>query len=389
MKQHLTGVPVERVSMDIMGPLPKSDSDNKYILLICDYFTKWIEAVALPNQEAKTVADAFVKEFVCRFGVPRRLFTDQGTNLQSALFKEVCKLLEIDQERTTPYHPQSDGLVERMNRSLEAMLSMFVSPSQRDWDHYLPFLMMAYRSAMQETTGYSPNMMMMGREAELPVDLVMGRPEEEERVHCETEYVENLSKKLETVHDFARVNIKLSSDRQKKYYDHKAQLKQFHQGDAVWLHNPARKKGISPKLTRQWEGPYTVITRLSDVTYRIQLSARSKPKIVHFNRLKEYQGADKPVWFNKEVDTPQKQVEIAVDLDEKDETENLNVDSDETILYDVPDLDETVIYKVPEQVGKPPVINKGGDVKAGGDEATSLGMRRSKRTRKVPARYMD
>ena len=162
---------MERVSLDIMGPLPISDQDNKFILLICDYFTKWVEAVAIPNQEAKTIADAFVKEFVCRYGVPRRLFSDQGSNLQSTLFREVCRTLEIDQDRTTPYHPQSDGLVERMNRSLEAMLSMFISPTQRDWDQYLPFLMMAYRSAVQESTGYSPSMMMLGREAELPNSL--------------------------------------------------------------------------------------------------------------------------------------------------------------------------------------------------------------------------
>ena len=272
----------------------------------------------------------------------------------------MCKLLDIDQERTTPYHPQSDGLVERMNRSLEAMLSMFVSPRQTDWDHYLPFLMMAYRSAVQETTGYSPNMLMLGREAELPVDLLMGRPENEEEIHCMTEYVEALAEKLETVHDLARENIQLSSNRQKKYYDHKAQLKQFNQGEAVWLHNPARKKGISPKLTRQWEGPYTVVTRLSDVTYRIQLSARSKPKIVHFNKLKLYVGWDKPTWFNKEVDIPQNPVEVEI-IDENEEENQNFIDLDETVLYDVPDL------------GQAPYANKErGDDREGEEDETIM-----------------
>ena len=94
MQQHNTGVTMERVSMDILGPLPKSNSENKFILLVCDYFTKWVEAFPIPNQEAKTVAERFVKEFVCRYGVPRRIFTDQGSNFQSELFKEVCELLE-------------------------------------------------------------------------------------------------------------------------------------------------------------------------------------------------------------------------------------------------------------------------------------------------------
>jgi hypothetical protein len=154
MQQHLTGSPLERVSMDVLGPLAKSNDNNKFILLVCDYFTKWVEAFPMPNQEAKTVADLFVKEFICRYGVPRKLFTDQGTNFQLKLLNEVCKLLDIDKGRTTPYHPQSDGLVERMNRTVEAMLSMFTAPGQRDWDFFLPYVMMAYRSAVQSTTAW-------------------------------------------------------------------------------------------------------------------------------------------------------------------------------------------------------------------------------------------
>ena len=106
MQQHLTGAPMERVSMDVLGPLPRSAGKNRFILLICDYFTKWVEAFPLPDQEARTVANKFVKEFVCRYGTPRKLFTDQGTNFQSQLLREVCELLDIDKSRTTPYHPQ-------------------------------------------------------------------------------------------------------------------------------------------------------------------------------------------------------------------------------------------------------------------------------------------
>jgi hypothetical protein len=219
MQQHLTGVPLERVSLDVMGPLPKSDKDNKFVLLICDYFTKWVEAYPIPNQEACTIADKFVKEFVCRFGVPRRLITDQGTNFQSRLFNEVCMLLDIDKNRTTPYHPQSDGLVERMNRTVEAMLSMFVSPGQRDWDDFLPYIMMAYRSAVQETTGYSPNKMMLGRETELPVDLMVGLPDGELPKQSEVDYVNEMNDKLGVVYDLARNKIMLKSAQQKRNYD--------------------------------------------------------------------------------------------------------------------------------------------------------------------------
>ena len=105
--------PLERVAMDILGPLPPTRQGNRYILVIMDYFTKWPEAFALPNQEAEVVARAFVEGFACRYGIPQELHTDQGRNFESRLLKEVCRLLEIRKTRTTPLRPQSDGMVER------------------------------------------------------------------------------------------------------------------------------------------------------------------------------------------------------------------------------------------------------------------------------------
>jgi hypothetical protein len=337
MQQHLTGVPMERVSLDVMGPLPKSGSDNRYILLICDYFTKWVEAYPIPNQEARTVADRFVKEFVCHFGVPRHLFTDQGSNFQSMLFNEVCELLDIEKDRTTPYHPQSDGFVERMNRTLEAMISMFVSPNQRDWDEILPYVMMAYRSAIQETTGFSPNLMMLGREVELPVDLMTGPPEVPRKSNVE--YVNDMLDNLGEVHNVARNHIKLKNAAQKRNYDLRAKGKRYNRGDFVWMHNPARKVGISPKLVRSWEGPFLVIKRLSDVTYRVQKGPRAKYKVVHFDRLKPYVGQNAISWLK---DSPTNSMEeiTSPDCPETNEMDP-EVLCEETVVYDP---DATVVY---------------------------------------------
>ena len=117
------GFPGERLAMDVVGPFPKSDQGNKYVLIISDYFTRWTEAYPIPNQEAVTIAETLVMEYICRYGVPQYLHTDQGRNFESKLIKEVCELLGINKTRTSPYHPQSDGMVERFNRTLEAMLS--------------------------------------------------------------------------------------------------------------------------------------------------------------------------------------------------------------------------------------------------------------------------
>ena len=103
---------MERIALDILGPLPESKNGNRYILVMCDLFTKWTEAYPLPDQEAQTVAKAFVDCFVSRFGTPLQLHSDQGTNFQSKLFHELCDLLHIKKTRTTKRMEQSrDSIV--------------------------------------------------------------------------------------------------------------------------------------------------------------------------------------------------------------------------------------------------------------------------------------
>ena len=296
MKTYNVGAPMERVALDVLGPLPESEQGNRYILVIADYFTKWTESYPMPNQEATTVAKLLVEEFVVRFGAPRQLHSDQGRNFESAVFQEMCRLLDIDKTRTTPLRPQSDGMVERFNRTLEAMLSKFVAENQKDWDELLPFVMMAYRSSVHESTGCSPSEMMLGRNVQLPVELLFSRPQEE-ALDSPTKYAHQLQQRMERTHDFARDTLRIESDRQKRHYDHRADRGLYDVGDAVWLHNPKRKRGISPKLQRPWEGPYLVTTRISDVVYRIQRTTKAKPKVVHYDRLKPYTGNDHPTWL--------------------------------------------------------------------------------------------
>ena len=164
MKQYNVGAPMERAALDIMGPLPESYRGNRYILGISDYFTRWVEAFGMPDQEASIVADVLVQGFISRFGVPSQIHSDQGAQFESNLFKSLCELLGIEKTRTTPYHPQSDSLVERFNRTLEDMLSKVVDENHKNWDDCLPIVMMAYRSSIHESTGESPVKMMLGRD---------------------------------------------------------------------------------------------------------------------------------------------------------------------------------------------------------------------------------
>ena len=157
------------VAMDILE-LPVTQRGNKYVLLISDYFARWPEAVPLKDQKAETVARALVEEAVSRHGAPAILLSDQGPNFERALIKELCDRLGMAKARSTPGHPQFDGLFERLNRTLISMLTKYCSNSPNDWDLWLSPLLDAHRSAKQASTGYSSFELVYGRSPQLPAD---------------------------------------------------------------------------------------------------------------------------------------------------------------------------------------------------------------------------
>lgn len=291
MRKYNVGLPFERIAIDVAGPFPMTLKGNKYILVVMDYFSKWPEVFAIPNQEASTIADVLVENVFSRFGVPMELHSDQGRNFESKLFQRLCDLMGIHKTRTTALHPQSDGMVERFNKTIEDHLSKVVEGHQQDWDQYLPLFLMAYRSAVHDTTGMTPAMVLFGRELRLPCDILFGCPDREPS-NVE-DYTDELREKLLDIHELVRKKMDIASDRMKTRYDLKANSTGFHQGDKVWLWNPQRKKGISPKLTPAWEGPYVVVKRINDVVYRIQRSPKSKMKVVHLDRLKAYHTSER------------------------------------------------------------------------------------------------
>ena len=289
---YQVGTPWERIAADVAGPFPTTDRGMKYILVVQDYFTKWVEVHPMPDQTAETVASVLVDQVISRFGCPRELHSDQGSNFESRVMKEVNRLMGVRKTRTTPYHPRGDGMVERYNRTLENMLSIWTNERQTDWDQHIPLLSMAYRSSPHKSTGETPNLLMLGREVTLPVDLVMENPpaEEGEEPPNLSEYAANLLEKMHTINEAAQQVMTQQMVSQKRHYDQNVRLTDYKPGDVVWLHHLANKKGRSPKLRRRWTGPYVIRTKLSDVTYRIQASPRSRPQIIHGDRIKACYG---------------------------------------------------------------------------------------------------
>ena len=289
LKTVISGFPMERMAMDILGPLPMTRHDNKYILVVEDYFTKWVEAFPLPDQEACTIASVLVESVFSRWGVPLYLHSDQGKNFESVLMKEVCSILGIEKTRTTAYHPMSDGLVERYNRTLTAMLSHYVKENQTDWDDQLQQVMLAYRTSVQESTGFTPHFLWTGREVQLPIDLMFGKVEDSVRGDL-GKFAWDLKKRLHYSYELAREHLYKSHNRQKECFDRNQRFSKIEQGDKVGVFFPNLTTGRTKKLAKLWKGPYTVTRKINDLNYEVVSSTKSRCSriIVHFNRLMKW-----------------------------------------------------------------------------------------------------
>uniref|UniRef100_W5NNZ4 Integrase catalytic domain-containing protein n=1 Tax=Lepisosteus oculatus TaxID=7918 RepID=W5NNZ4_LEPOC len=281
---------MERVEVDVLGPFPHTEAGNRYVLVAMDYFTQWPEAYALLDQSAPTVADALLEGMFARLGVPEELHSDQGRNFESQVFARVCQRLGITKTRTTPLHPQSDGLVERFNQTLATQLATLVSRHQRDWDRHLPLALWAYRTTVQESTGCTPASLLLGREMRTPVDLVFGPPLGDGPAGPDYEW--DLRHWMQRVHSFARTHLTQAGVRQKRYYDLRCRGPAFQPGDLVWVYNPCRRKGLSPKLAPSWEGPTEVLRVVGEVCYRVRLRTRGRVVVLHRDRLAPYRARE-------------------------------------------------------------------------------------------------
>ena len=155
---------MDYISTDILGPLPLTSRNNVYILVATDHFSKLTEVYALPDQTAATEANTVLNEIFSKIGLPLSIHSDQGRNYESQLFTELCQMLEIRKTRSSVAHPMSNGQCERFNRTMLWMIKAYLKGEQRDWDKHLGCPAGAYHSTVQESTGLTPNMMMLGRE---------------------------------------------------------------------------------------------------------------------------------------------------------------------------------------------------------------------------------
>ncbi|UYV80895.1 K02A2.6-like, partial [Cordylochernes scorpioides] len=267
---HLQPIPVpevafEKVGMDLLGRFPTSEGGNRWIIVCTDYLTKYAITKALPTSESMEVAKFFIEDVILKHGAPRELITDRGRNFTSSMISDLNNQCRITHQKTTAYHPQTNGLTERLNKTIADMLSMYVDVNQKDWDRILPFVTFAYNTAKQESTGFIPFFLVHGREAETPLDVLFPKllPEDDD-------FIQTLGARAEEARKLARIHSMRSQDSNKQRYDAHHRNIIYQPGDLVWIFIPVRKVGYSEKLMRRYFGPYKVTRKISDVTYEVE-----------------------------------------------------------------------------------------------------------------------
>ena len=295
MRRYDVGFPLEEIAIDLMGPFPESETGSKYVLVVVDSFSKWMEAYAVPNIEAKTIAEKLVLEFISRFGVPYQIKSDRGRQFDCELFREMCSMLDVDHKMSTSFHPQGNSRVERMVKVVGNLIGAYCQV-YKEWDKNLPLLTLAYRTTVHEVTGFSPNYVMMGREVSLPLDIMIGVLSPEQRRTAPV-YVEQLQERLRACFEEVRLHLKKFGEKQKRYYNLKVHGEQHKVGDLVYLREKTRKKQVSPKLMPKWKGPYMVVQRFGTV-YEVMLSPKVT-RLYHFDLLKPCHSQEIPPWIKR------------------------------------------------------------------------------------------
>ena len=266
--------PFERVQIDIVGPLPITERKNRYILTIQDNFSKYSEAIPLKEIDSVAVAHALAEQFITRFGCPRIIHTDQGSNFASKIFRTICRIFRIEKLQSSAIHPQSLGSLERSHHSLVEYFKQF--GSEQNWDLWLRFAIFSYNTSVHEATGFAQHTLVFRKEANIPSSFTRNKPE-----LTYIAYLDDLLRRLADTQSTVAKRLITAKWKSKRYYDHKLNVKTFRTGDLVYLLKEPQTGEFNPQYT----GPYKILQLLGETNAEIQLDS-TKTKILHLNKLK-------------------------------------------------------------------------------------------------------
>ena len=261
-----------------------------------------LRSFSLRNIKAETVAQKLFHNVLLKYGIPQKIHSDQGTQFESALFRSLCSLLGIEKTRTSPYHPQCDGLVERANRTIQEMLTAYAADTKDDWDAQLPHIQFAYNTSEHSLTGFSPYYLMFGRDPHIPPDIVAPIPHEA----SPNSPAQHALTTLDRLHDaFAVVRNRMDQRHRaaKRMADRQKPVQDIAEKTAVWLYT-VPPPGESPKLHRHWTGPWLVREKVGQVNYKIEHPTTKRARIVHCSRLKPVAASSTLPNFERHTPSP-------------------------------------------------------------------------------------
>ena len=282
-----TNAPLELVTIDFLH-LEKGSGGNEYILVIVDHFTKFVQAYPTRNKFTKTVAKHLYNDFILRFGIPTKLLSDQGGEFESKVIHELSELAGVKKLRTTPYHPQTNGLCERMNRTLLHMLRTLPETMKTQWPSMVNKMTHAYNCTKHSSTGFTPFRLMFGREATLPIDLILGLTNHEEDRGSYSKLAKKWDEQMRQAYTIVRENMKGRQNQNETQCNRRPLLMPLAVGDRVLVKNT--ETGGPGKLRSYWEQDvYVVTAKKGDLEVVFEVRKENVPKarrrVVHRNML--------------------------------------------------------------------------------------------------------
>ena len=284
--------PFSRILIDCVGPLPRTKSGNEYLLTIMCISTRFPEAIPLRNIKRKSIVKALIKFFTF-VGLPKSVQSDQGSNFMSGIFQQVMHELGIKQYRSSAYHPESQGALERFHQTLKNMIRSYCFDTEKDWDEGIHLLLFAVRESVQESLGFSPFELVFGHSVRGPLKLLKEKFLSNDETPLNLlQYVSDFRNRLSRACEVARSNLKTSQGKMKERYDNHVIDRKFKPGDKVLALLPIPGR----PLQARYFGPYTIDKKTSDLNYTINTPGRRKNKqMCHVNMLKEYFDRDSSI----------------------------------------------------------------------------------------------
>jgi len=336
----VTTQPFELVSVDFLH-LDKCKGGYEYVLVIVDHFTRFAQAYATTNKSGKTAADKIFNDYALKFGFPQRLHHDQGGEFENQLFAQLKEYCRVAGSRTSPYHPQGNGQVERFNRTLIQMLKTLTEKQKSNWKDSLNKLIYAYNATKSEVTGFSPFYLLYGRSPRLPVDMLFSlSPSREHGDGNHHSYMQRWKRGMTDAYEITRENVSKAAVRSKRLYDSKVRYSALLPGDRVLVRNLTPRGGPG-KLRNHWE----------DVVHTV---VRQVSKDIPVYELKPERGKGRSRTLHRNLLLPCDHLPLEISLRPQSKNRSTTEPAETTEEHSEEDNDEDEYYPVPRHLSAQP-----------------------------------